>query len=67
MIRYSDLKYLSVPLPEDVAKLKGFGDFARMERVIDLKLNKPGVPRMPEKASGAGKGNHSPDAGQLSL
>ena len=49
MIRYSDLKYLSVPLPEDVAKLKGFGDFARMERVIDLKLNKPGVPECLKK------------------
>lgn len=35
-----DLKYLSVPLPEDVLKLKGFGDLERLNRVIDLKLQK---------------------------
>lgn len=35
-----DLKYLSVPLPEDVAKLKYFGDLERLNRVIDLKLQK---------------------------
>ena len=37
---YSDLKYLSTPLPEDIAKLKYFGDFDRLLRVIDLKLKK---------------------------
>ncbi|MBE5784046.1 MAG: transglutaminase domain-containing protein [Clostridiales bacterium] len=37
---YSDLKYLSTPLPEDVKKLKYFGDFDRLLRVIDLKLQK---------------------------
>lgn len=37
---YSELKYLSVPLPEDVLKLKYFGDFERLNRVIDLKLQK---------------------------
>lgn len=37
---YSDLKYLAVPLPEDVLKLKGYGDFERLIRVIDLKLEK---------------------------
>lgn len=37
---YSDLQYLSVPLPEDVSKLKYFGDFDRLNRVIDLKLQK---------------------------
>ncbi len=41
---YSDLKYLSVPLPEDLEKLKWFGDFARMERVIDLKLANASLP-----------------------
>lgn len=35
-----DLKYLSVPLPEDVLKLKGYGDLDRLDRVIDRKLNK---------------------------
>lgn len=43
-MRYTDLQYLAVPLPEDLQKLKGFGDFARMERVIDLKLKKDGLP-----------------------
>ena len=38
-MRY-DLKYLSVPLPEDVQKLKYFGDFKRLNRVIDRKLEK---------------------------
>lgn len=36
---YSDLQYLSVPLPEDVLKLKYYGDFERLHRVIDLKLS----------------------------
>ena len=35
-----DLAYLSVPLPEDVMKLKYYGDFERLNRVIDLKLQK---------------------------
>lgn len=35
-----DLKYLSVPLPEDVIKLKGYGDIERLHHVIDLKLEK---------------------------
>lgn len=35
-----DLKYLAVPLPEDVAKLKGYGDLTRLDRVIDRKLEK---------------------------
>ena len=34
------LKYLSVPLPEDVLKLKYFGDIDRLNRVIDLKVKK---------------------------
>lgn len=38
-MRY-DLKYLAVPLPEDVAKLKGYGDLERLNRVIDRKLQK---------------------------
>ncbi|MBQ9263584.1 MAG: transglutaminase domain-containing protein [Clostridia bacterium] len=35
-----DLKYLAVPLPEDVLKLKGYGDLDRLNRVIDKKLAK---------------------------
>lgn len=35
-----DLRYLSVPLPEDVAKLKYYGDIQRLNRVIDRKLAK---------------------------
>ncbi|MBR1586153.1 MAG: transglutaminase domain-containing protein [Clostridia bacterium] len=35
-----DLKYLAVPLPEDVVKLKGYGDMNRLNRVIDKKLAK---------------------------
>ena len=35
-----DLKYLSVPLPEDVKKLKYYGDLERLNRVIDRKLEK---------------------------
>ncbi len=44
-MNYSDLQYLSVPLPEDLSKLKGFGDFARMERVIDKKLQNAALPK----------------------
>ena len=38
-MRY-DLRCLSVPLPEDVAKLKFYGGIDRLNRVIDLKLQK---------------------------
>ncbi len=44
-MNYSDLQYLSVPLPENLCKLKGFGDFARMERVIDQKLQNAALPK----------------------
>ena len=35
-----NLKYLEVDLPEDLAKLKAYGDFDRLKRVIDLRLKK---------------------------
>ena len=35
---YEDLKSLNYPLPEDLRKLKGYGDYARLARVIDLRL-----------------------------
>ena len=38
-MRY-DLKCLAVPLPEDVLKLKYYGDLERLNRVIDSKLEK---------------------------
>lgn len=38
--RYEDIEYLSVPLPEDIEKLKWFGDFERAQRVIDMRLEK---------------------------
>lgn len=41
---YSDLKYLSVPLPEDILKLKYYGDMERLERVINKKLDKDTLP-----------------------
>lgn len=36
---YNDLAYLSVPLPEDVVKLKNFGDFAAAEKLINYLLS----------------------------
>ena len=41
---YDDLKCLNYPLPEDILKLKGFGDYARLNRVIDLRLADANVP-----------------------
>ncbi|MCI1966436.1 MAG: transglutaminase-like domain-containing protein [Oscillospiraceae bacterium] len=40
---YSDLQYLEVPLPEDIQKMKGHGDFKLLQKVIDrrLKTNLP--------------------------
>jgi len=37
---YNDLTYLSVPLPEDIKKLKWYGDFERANHVIDMRLAK---------------------------
>ncbi len=37
---YSDVEYLYVPLPEDIAKLKWHGDFERAVKVIDRRLEK---------------------------
>lgn len=41
MFDYASLRYLAVPLPEDLQRLKDYGDFARLERVIDLRLAAP--------------------------
>lgn len=35
---YSDIRYLEVPLPEDIEKLKWQGDFARAQRVLAQRL-----------------------------
>ncbi len=42
------LKYLQVDLPEDIAKLKAYGDFERMQRVIDKRIAK-GIPKALEE------------------
>ena len=39
-----DLSYLSYPLPPDIQRLYEAGDFARMDRVIRLRLDDPSVP-----------------------
>ena len=41
---YDDLQCLNYPLPEDILKLKGFGDYARLGRVIDLRLADENLP-----------------------
>lgn len=41
---YFDLKYLEVDLPEDILKLKWFGDFKGALRVIDLRM-KQDIPK----------------------
>lgn len=35
-----DLKYLSVPLPEEIQRVKEFGDFASADIAIDFWLTK---------------------------
>lgn len=37
-MEYCDLKYLQVDLPEDIRRLKDLGDFERMNRVIEIRL-----------------------------
>ncbi len=37
---FDDLKYLEIPLPEELLKLKWYGSFERMNRVIKAKLAK---------------------------
>ena len=39
-----NLSYLSYPLPPDIQRLYEAGDFARMDRVIRLRLDDPRVP-----------------------
>ena len=38
--QYDDIEYLAVPLPEDIEKLKWFGDFERARKLIDMRLAK---------------------------
>ncbi|MGN0373060.1 MAG: transglutaminase-like domain-containing protein [Enterocloster sp.] len=45
---YSDLSSLTVGLPEDIAKLKWFGDFERAKKVIHMRLKKD-LPEMLRK------------------
>ena len=37
---FDDLKYLQIPLPEELLKLKWLGDFERMNKIIEMKLSK---------------------------
>lgn len=37
---FDDLKYLQIPLPEELLKLKWYGCFERMNKVIEAKLAK---------------------------
>lgn len=39
-MKAADLEYLTVPLPEDIMKLKWFGDFERAKRLIEKRLKK---------------------------
>lgn len=41
---YFDLSYLSIPLPEDILKLKNYGDFSGAEKLIDFLLLKKETP-----------------------
>ena len=38
MLSLSDLSFLAVPLPEDLQRLKAFGDFEGLERAIASRL-----------------------------
>ena len=42
---YEDLKVLSIPLPEDIRKVKGYGDYARLRRMLDLRIADERLPR----------------------
>ena len=43
-MEYPDLKYLLVDLPGDIRRLKDAGDFTRMKRVINMRLNDDKTP-----------------------
>ena len=43
---FTDLSYLSYPLPEDIARLEAAGDLARALRLIDRRLADPKVPQV---------------------
>lgn len=38
--KYGDLEYLQIPLPEDLLKLKWYGKFDKMDKIIEMKLKK---------------------------
>ena len=41
---YDDPKALAYPLPEDLRKVKGAGDYARLDRMLDLRLGDDKLP-----------------------
>lgn len=45
----TNLDFLAAPLPEDIQRLKNFGDFDRAKAVIALRLENPKVPEVVKK------------------
>ena len=41
---FEDLQYLSVPLPENILKAKGYGDYALVDRLIEKRCADPSLP-----------------------
>lgn len=40
MYKFEDLQYLQIPLPEELLKLKWYGSFDKMQKIIEFKLQK---------------------------
>lgn len=43
-MKYDDLKYLSVPLPEDILKEKWSGNFERARKIINRRMHEENIP-----------------------
>ena len=42
----TNLDFLAYPLPEDIRRLKEYGDFGRAKAVAELRLGNPKVPEI---------------------
>ena len=42
---YQDLSFMKIPLPEDVLKLKNYGDYAGAQKVIRYFLEHKEIPK----------------------